>query len=89
MDDERLHDAEVPEVVATANSSSAAELIASLLENHGIAAHISADDGGAQLPSLDPLRGVKVFVRPSDAAAARAILDAVEPLLEDEAPPGN
>ncbi len=87
MDADEGRAAERTVVVAVVNSTAAAEIIAGLLENHGISALIRGDDAGAQFPSLEPLRGVKVLVLESEAEIARAALASAEPLDEDEAPP--
>lgn len=87
MNDDDARAADSTEIVATANSAAEATLIAGLLENHGIATIVRGDDAGAQVPSLDPLRGVKVLVASADAARARALIEGVEPLAEGVEPP--
>jgi hypothetical protein len=44
------------------------------LEASGIEALVAADDAGGEVPGLDFPRGVGVFVRAEDLAAARAAL---------------
>lgn len=51
-----------------------AELARGALEASGIEALVAADDAGGEVPGLDFPRGVGVFVRAEDLAAARAAL---------------
>jgi hypothetical protein len=51
-----------------------AELARGALDAAGIYAVIAADDAGQQNPGLDFSRGVGVFVRPEDVAAAKGVL---------------
>lgn len=69
-------------VVAVVESRFEADLAVGLLGSGGIGAVLSADDAGGEEPSLQ-LQGVRVLVAPSDAAAARQVLAAVE------TPPGT
>lgn len=66
--------ATVPVVVVTSRIE--AELIAGMLRNNGLRAVVSSDDAGGQEPQLQA-QGVRVLVTPTDAAAARQLLDAV------------
>jgi predicted Fe-Mo cluster-binding NifX family protein len=61
--------------VAVVTSRTEAELIAGMLRNNDVRAVVSADDAGGQEPQLQA-QGVRVLVAPSDAAAARQLLDA-------------
>ena len=61
--------------VAVVTSRTEAELIAGMLRNNDLRAVVSADDAGGQEPQLQA-QGVRVLVAPSDAAAARQLLDA-------------
>jgi hypothetical protein len=63
--------------VAVVASRTEAELIVGLLSSHGLRAAVSADDAGGQEPQLQ-LQGVRVLVAPSDEAAARELLAAVD-----------
>ena len=56
-------------------SRTEAELIAGMLRNNDLRAVVSADDAGGQEPQLQA-QGVRVLVPPTDAAAARQLLDA-------------
>jgi hypothetical protein len=51
-----------------------AELARGALQASGIEALVAADDAGGEVPGLDFPRGVGVFVRPADLAAAREAL---------------
>lgn len=61
--------------VAVVTSRAEAELIAGMLRNNDLRAVVSADDAGGQEPQLQA-QGVRVLVAPTDAAAARQLLDA-------------
>lgn len=61
-------------VVRTFGNREAANLAVAQLEANGIAAWITADDGGGLLPNLALAQGVSVFVSESDAEAARELL---------------
>jgi len=61
--------------VAVVTSRTEAELIAGMLRNNDLRAVVSADDAGGQEPQLQA-QGVRVLVAPTDAAAARQLLDA-------------
>ena len=61
--------------VAVVTSRTEAELIAGMLRNNDLPAVVSADDAGGQEPQLQA-QGVRVLVAPTDAAAARQLLDA-------------
>ena len=61
--------------VAVVTSRTEAELIAGMLRNNDLPAVVSADDAGGQEPQLQA-QGVRVLVAPTDAAAARKLLDA-------------
>jgi hypothetical protein len=63
--------------VAVVTSRTEAELIAGLLRNNDLRAVVSADDAGGQEPQLQA-QGVRVLVAPSDAPAARRLLDAAD-----------
>jgi hypothetical protein len=67
--------------VAVVASRTAAELIVGLLRGYGLRAVVSADDAGGQEPQLQ-LQGVRVLVAPSDEAAARRLLAAVDDTAE-------
>jgi hypothetical protein len=60
-------------VVAVADSSTEAELIAGLLTSNGIDAVVAADDAGGQYPQWQR-DGVRVLVARGDEAAARRLL---------------
>jgi hypothetical protein len=67
--------ASVPVAVVTGRIE--AELIVGMLRSNGVRAVVSADDAGGQEPQLQ-IQGVRVLVTPSDAAAARQLLDAAD-----------
>ncbi len=56
------------------SDEAAAQIVVGFLESNGIAAMISEDDAGDQLPSLESVRGVQVFVPATDAERARKLL---------------
>lgn len=51
-----------------------ARIVVGFLEANGIKAEISEDDAGDQIPSLEPVRGVKVFVPAPDAERAKKLI---------------
>ena len=51
-----------------------AQIVVGFLQSQGIVAMISEDDAGDQIPSLEVVRGVKVFVPEEDAERARKLL---------------
>jgi hypothetical protein len=51
-----------------------AELARGALEASGVEATIVADDMGSEIPSLDLLQGVAVFVREPDLQRAKEVL---------------
>ena len=63
--------------VAVAASRIEADLIVGLLRSNGLTAVVSADDAGGLEPQLQA-QGVRVLVTPSDEAAARQVLAAVD-----------
>jgi hypothetical protein len=63
--------------VAVVASRSEAELIVGLLRSNGLRAAVAADDAGGVQPPLQ-IGGVRVLVAPSDEAAARRILAAID-----------
>jgi len=62
-------------VVRTLNDRHEAEFYRSVIEAHGIAAAVSADDAGAIHPALALAGGVHVLVAAEDADQAAEILD--------------
>ena len=62
--------------VAVVPSRTEADLIVGMLRSNDVAAAVSADDAGGQEPALQA-QGVRVLVAPSDEAAARQLLAAV------------
>jgi len=62
---------------ADVTSRTEAELIVGMLRSHGLSAAVSADDAGGEEPQLQ-LQGVRVLVAPSDEAAARQLLAAID-----------
>jgi len=61
--------------VAVVSSRTEADIIAGLLQSHGIEAFVSAGDAGGQEPQWQ-LKGVRVLVAPADAADAQELLAA-------------
>jgi hypothetical protein len=59
--------------VALVTSRTEAELIVGMLRAHRVTATVSADDAGAQYPSMQT-QGVRVLVAPVDEASARELL---------------
>ena len=51
-----------------------AHIVVGFLKSRGIDAMISEDDAGDQLPSLEGVLGVKIFVPAEDAERARKLL---------------
>jgi hypothetical protein len=66
---------EIMTVVHVENNETAAHIVVGFLESHGIAATISEDDAGDQIPSLEGVLGVKVLVPSHDADRARKLLE--------------
>jgi len=70
------HDAVMSMVVAVVGSRVEAELIAGMLQGHGVKASVSSDDaGGMELPLQ--AQGVRVLVPDAKAAEARRLLDSM------------
>jgi hypothetical protein len=61
-------------VVHTENDEAAAQIVVGYLSANGIHAEISEDDAGNQLPSMETVRGVKIWVREADAERAAELL---------------
>ena len=61
-------------VAAIASSTVEAQLIAGMLEAHGIPATVSADDAGGQEPQWQLTDGVRVLVPAEDLAAAQELI---------------
>ena len=61
-------------MVHVENDEAAGQIVVGFLRSNGIEAMISEDDAGDQLPSLEGVRGVKVFVPTKDADRARELL---------------
>jgi hypothetical protein len=74
--------------VAVVTSRTEAELIVGMLHAHRVTATVSADDAGAQYPSMQT-QGVRVLVAPADEASARELLADVEDVeaSTDPSPP--
>ena len=51
-----------------------AQIVVGFLKSRGIDAMISEDDAGDQLPSLEGVLGVKIFVPEASAERARKLL---------------
>ena len=66
-------------IVHRENDETAAQIVVGFLQSHGIEAMISEDDAGDQLPSLEGVRGVQIFVPVEDAERAWKLLDEHEP----------
>ncbi len=60
-------------LVAVVTSRTEAELIAGMLQSHGLRAAVLTDDAGGQYPQLQQ-DGVRVVVAPEDEAMARRLL---------------
>ena len=65
---------EGPVVVHVENDEASARIVIGFLESRGIEAQILEDDAGDQLPSLESVRGVKVFVAAEDEDRAKQFL---------------
>jgi len=61
-------------IVQEESNETAAHVVVGFLKSHGIDAMISEDDAGDQLPSLEGVLGVKIFVPAEDAERARKLL---------------
>jgi len=62
-------------IVRQENDEATAQIVVGFLKSNGIDAMISEDDAGDQLPSLESVRGVQIFVPGEDAERARKLLD--------------
>jgi hypothetical protein len=62
-------------IVRVESHETEAQIVVGFLRSQGIEALISEDDAGDQLPSLEPVRGVNIFVPLEDAELARRLLD--------------
>lgn len=62
--------------IRTFSNHEAAELAVANLEAHGIECQVNADDCGGMYPNLTAAGGVRLLVRPVDADAAIALLNA-------------
>jgi len=71
-------------IVHTENDEAAGQIVVGFLQSNGIEAMISEDDAGDQLPSLEGVRGVQVFVPVEDAERARKLLAERESAPETE-----
>jgi hypothetical protein len=60
--------------VSTFPNRQEAELARGALEASGLEATVAADDAGGEIPGLDFVRGVRLWVREDDRAAAEALL---------------
>lgn len=60
-----------------------AEVIIGVLESRGVDAMLSADDAGGWRPDVGYVTGTRVFVRTSDEAFARWVLENAEPLAAE------
>jgi hypothetical protein len=65
-------------VIRTCSYRHEAEFLKSVLDGHGIASTVGADDEGTLHPALGLVRGVHLFVAVEDAEQASDILDAHE-----------
>ena len=61
-------------VVANFGSHAMAEAAVSLLKSEGVAAVISSDDAGGELPNLDIGKKIRVLVQSENEEFARALL---------------
>jgi hypothetical protein len=61
-------------VAAVTSSTVEAQLIAGMLEAHGIPARVSADDAGGQEPQWQLTDGVRVLVDPEDLPVAQELI---------------
>ena len=66
-------------VVRTENDEATGQIVVGFLRSNGIEAVISEDDAGDQLPSLEGVRGVQIFVPEPDAERAIELLARREP----------
>lgn len=71
-------------IVRESSDEAEARIILGFLRSQGIEALISEDDAGDQIPALEVVRGVKVFVPAGDAERARQLLDERESASESE-----
>lgn len=62
-------------IVHEESDEASARIVVGFLRSQGIEAVITEDDAGDQIPSLEGVRGVKVFVPLEDAERARELLD--------------
>lgn len=74
------------EIVGHFSSRIEAELAGAMLHEHGVDAHVDADDAGGQHPELSMLTGgVRLLVPPDDLNLARDLLAAEAAWVDDEA----
>ncbi len=71
-----------PVCIATASSEIEADMVHMRLESFGIESFITKDDCGGMRPWLQPITGVRLMVRQSDAQRASDILN--EKIEEDD-----
>jgi hypothetical protein len=62
-------------IVHKERDEASAQIVVGFLQSNGIDAMISEDDAGDQLPSLEGVTGVQIFVPVEDAERARKLLD--------------
>lgn len=65
--------------LGTYNSETEAQIVHARLEAEGIDSIVQADTGAGLVPSLAPLRGVRVLVRESELADAYEVLERMLP----------
>lgn len=65
--------------LGTYNSLTEANLVKARLESEGIASLVQADDIGSMTPTMNTVRGVRVFVEESDQAEAMEVLERMLP----------
>ena len=69
-----MTDSETPVCIATLSSEIEAHIVSLRLESLGIDSFITKDDCGGMRPWLQPITGVRLMVRQSDAQRAADIL---------------
>ena len=76
--DERMSDVEMV-LIKEVGDEAEAQVVMGLLRANGIEPQLMEDDGGDQFPSLEPVRGVKIFVPIDQAELAQSLLSAPNP----------
>ena len=72
-------------VLTEVPNRSLGELLAEMLADHSIEAHVKSDDCGGLDPALNFVNGTQVFVRGGDLSRASSLLEEFEASVEEQA----